>query len=650
MLFEMTGGLDASASAELDANWQFFLLRCVEQLVKNKPLDEVLDWAGKHGPVLLTSSSTGALAAMPFAQMATTDQAKTTRWAAWSVARALPLPHLQFKPMALSLPGRNDPCLCGSLKKFKHCCAAAVEAMPPLSAEILAAHLFDALPRKSWKTLPLQKVNAQWVLSAAATWLDLGRGAGNDSRSDPLVYAREDRLKDAQDLLAPWMDLPAPWPEKHALLYDLLGDIYLTLDKPRKRKALAQRMVERGEPAVQSLGWQRLALMACDAGDDKQAREAMTRAVQLAPNDPRTALFEVNLLTHWGQESLARQRADFHARRFQKMKHDPDLQEVVEGLQHIARHGLSSFMLDTAAEDSTYGRLSRWLDSLPPAALALDLTEATAQDLGMLRPNAAAHKALTRWRAVFDLELPHLNGLNAPPSDEMDFAHEWLPVLEDAVVLGDCFEVLDGLVLLLQQELDPAADTLVQRVLERGAALWALLAQHYPRASCLWGGHGNRPALRLLSQCIERDETALKERTHALMAHLVWVLNPHDNQGYREPLIALYLRKHQVAEALSLCKRYPDDGPGMDLLHALALQTAGQTPAAVVALHAGLSKNQHLRRLLNAKTSPAEPSGDWITVGSKDEAHFIMHAQFDLWQSDEARALLKAAQITHRPS
>jgi len=28
-------------------------------------------------------------------------------------------------------PGRNDPCPCGSGKKYKHCCLRAYEAVPP---------------------------------------------------------------------------------------------------------------------------------------------------------------------------------------------------------------------------------------------------------------------------------------------------------------------------------------------------------------------------------------------------------------------------------------------------------------------------------------------------------------------------------------
>ena len=49
-------------------------------------------------------------------------------------------------------------------------------------------------------------------------------------------------------------------------LLDLLADLYLDLDHPRKRKTLAQAMVERGDSAVQSLGWQRLSMLASDRG------------------------------------------------------------------------------------------------------------------------------------------------------------------------------------------------------------------------------------------------------------------------------------------------------------------------------------------------------------------------------------------------
>ncbi len=43
---------------------------------------------------------------------------------------ATPLPGNRFKPHKLVLPGRNEPCVCGSLRKYKHCCAPLFQHLP----------------------------------------------------------------------------------------------------------------------------------------------------------------------------------------------------------------------------------------------------------------------------------------------------------------------------------------------------------------------------------------------------------------------------------------------------------------------------------------------------------------------------------------
>ncbi len=48
----------------------------------------------------------------------------------WAIASAMPLPAQGYAARKLPLPGRNEPCICGSLRKFKHCCAPLFEHPP----------------------------------------------------------------------------------------------------------------------------------------------------------------------------------------------------------------------------------------------------------------------------------------------------------------------------------------------------------------------------------------------------------------------------------------------------------------------------------------------------------------------------------------
>ncbi|MFV8836425.1 SEC-C metal-binding domain-containing protein [Aquisalimonas sp. APHAB1-3] len=57
------------------------------------------------------------------------DQAEMRQAMAVHIGRAvwnvMPLPGNHLRPQPLPEPGRNDPCLCGSGRKFKKCCANA---------------------------------------------------------------------------------------------------------------------------------------------------------------------------------------------------------------------------------------------------------------------------------------------------------------------------------------------------------------------------------------------------------------------------------------------------------------------------------------------------------------------------------------------
>ena len=72
------------------------------------------------------------------------DASRFFRSFAWAVVAATPLPALGFRSHKLPLPGRNEPCLCGSLRKYKHCCADIVPLFPRLDGELLGGLVIGA--------------------------------------------------------------------------------------------------------------------------------------------------------------------------------------------------------------------------------------------------------------------------------------------------------------------------------------------------------------------------------------------------------------------------------------------------------------------------------------------------------------------------
>jgi hypothetical protein len=432
--------------------------------------------------------------------------------------------------------------------------------------------------------------------------------------------------------------LPAAWAE----LLDMLGDAYADLDKPRKRKALAEAMIERGEPAVQSKGWQRLCLMLTDAGKYDDARTAFGHAQRLAPDDPALSLLEVSMLLGFGQGERASERARFHAKRLQRVNVGGDFDDLIDMLDRFGERGadvLAEVAFDHAPE---LRRLDTWLAALPAPLLRIDLERCSKEDLGEFVPVPTLAKLHKRWQRAFVVEMPSLVSLQAEASDAWRQADRWLALLEAEPALGDSFDVLDGLLLALEAHPSPAAASVARRVIGRALGLWSALRDRFPRARSHWAVWPNRPAMRLLAQHIVADPTPDAESSYDWLKHLVEVLNPNDNHGFRSRLALVYLRRGLSAEALALTARYADDTGEMTLARVLALWHGEQRGAATSLLAETLRANAKLAKVMRSTTRPEPSHGDYITVGSVQEAQRAYADQFDLWQGPALREVIMA--------
>lgn len=574
------------------------------------------------------------------ASEAAVQQAQFFRSFGWAIASAMPLPSQAFAARKLPLPGRNEPCICGSLRKFKHCCATVFEKLPAFEPEGLGVVMLTEMPRAQWAGLPATRVPPRMVFEAAATLHDEG----------------EERAACA--LLEPWAKLPAPWPAARAPLLDLLCDIYLDLDHPRKRERLARAMVERGDVQVQSTGWRRLSMMAADAGDASASREAFERAQRLTPDAPDVALLEVTNLLGTGERERAAERATFHARRLARLPHAAALADEIEMLERLGRGEfppLPEFdeldaddaraprdIVGVLEPDSPFHQLQRWAEALPPPKLRLRLDGAAAEDLGALAPAAALIAPLVRWRKAFKLVAPTSAwGSVGPEALDVFVDERWSALLQRDPQLADCFDVLDGLLLVLDLVPLGLASGLQALLLGRALDLWTPLRERYPKARCEWLHPDNRPALRLLARRIEIDSSPRADSSMAWLQAMVEVLNPHDNHGFRERLAAVHLRRGNPAAALALCERYPGDFVGMQLLHTRALLALQRLAEAAAMLKSALAANAHVAPLLTARRAPLRPNAPSYAVGSPEQAKVAVSAQHDLWREATVRKWLQ---------
>lgn len=130
-------------------------------------------------------------------------------WLARSLWNATPLPSHGFRPQPLPEPGRNDPCPCGSGRKFKRCCASAgiaEDADPEVVMPIMLRHLSPAQRKKAVKQAP-----TSFKITMA---------------EHELVERHPGR---ARDLLLTMLESPPRNELEHAIIIELLSQSYADL-------------------------------------------------------------------------------------------------------------------------------------------------------------------------------------------------------------------------------------------------------------------------------------------------------------------------------------------------------------------------------------------------------------------------------------
>lgn len=587
------------------------------RLVADASPGPFLDWIARSGPILgrgLFSSDVPDAPNSP-------NAARLMRVFGHAIYAAMPLPQHRFQPRKLPLPGRNDPCLCGSLRKFKQCCADSLPAMPALAPEMAMPHVLLALGKSAWKTLPAQQVPSHLIEAAAVQFNEQGG------------------MKQTLALLEPWAAHEGRYPDAWAGLLDLLGDTYAELHKPRKRRALAQAMIDRGAPAVQSKGWQRLCLMETDAGRPSQAQQALSNAQRLAPDDPAIALLELSMLLGFGQEEQARERSRFHAQRLQRANTAGRHDDLIAAVREMGERG-RGYMADVEMRrDDRLARLDAFFAALPAPRLQIDPKRCSPEQLELVDARAL-EPALNRWRACMVVETPTLAALGGDGPDVWASFAQWVAVLEEEPALADAFEVLDDVVLALRQIGSHAARAVADRLVGRAMQLWAVLDQRFRDARCEWMDWTNRPALRLLVHHITADDSPDAAHTVDALRRLVMVRNPHDNHGLRTRLAVVLLRRGEHEEALALCERYPDDFDAMKLAHVLALWHLGPRGDATSLLAATVHANPVLAKVMRSRKCPKASGRTFIAFGSVEEAQIAYAEQFELWQAPELRSML----------
>lgn len=593
---------DADIVGDLTSNLETLLRAAARRLASDDDPAAFGDWFAAAAPTLLPRLFRQAV-----------DPSHFARLLARHLYGITPLPRHGYATQRLPTPGRNDPCFCGSGRKFKHCCQP-LEGLVPFPEVNMLRYVLDVSPREVYAGLPTSKVRVDAVADTARQWSDEGRH------------------RDVVALLEPWFGGEGPLQGRLAMLFDALMDAYLALGKPRKRKQLIETALARGDRELQCTAWQRRAVMAADQGDHDAALEAFRQAQRLDPDDPSHTHLEISLLISAGRLEQARERAKFWLARASR---DRDFPPMLLDLLRRAAEDPATAMLDVQQQRVPgLERLRAALRKLPPPAVQHEVRR-DSQGVGHLRPQPALAQAEAKWRRLFPQAKPALTMLADDNPAAFAASDRWLPLLEREPLLWQSFDVLDDLAMAARSlGLLGIEEAIMLPLLDRAVALLRLHVEASGARQLPWGFLENRPALRCVAArthyALDHDDrdTALR-----LAEWLVKELNPNDNHGLRGPLMRLYVQAGRHNDAIALGERYPDDFAELALTHVLALYGAGRTEEAAAALRAAARDHPRAVKMLLAERAK-RPRQDafGIAIGGDEEAWLYREGHRALWQ------------------
>lgn len=590
-----------------------FLSACVKEILRRQDAASFFEWVERAGPDLLGG---------PFLE-APDDEGRRALSVALGSAiwNATPLPDNDYRPRPLRRPERNEPCPCGSGRKYKKCCARA-PAFPPIPVDDVWSLVVEHIPVPEVMRLARQGLLPVPAREAAASRL---RDSG--------------KRKEALKVLEPLFDAPERLDERHEGALDLLLDLYEEPGRAARKAEMMERLQARLRPPLRAVVLQRLASIAAGQGQSSLAWDYFHRARKDDPEHPSLASLEVLLLGQDGKAERAGERARFWLAQLRRQG-ATGADHTITFLEQVASDPLGALAgLCDPGEKGSVPRLVQTARQASGRPLPAYQTSAHGDELSLVTPESL-QRLEQQWERVWRVGKPFsIHFLSETETVWQGArAERWLAFLDRHPEAFDSLSILDDLAMaanaLTDGEVRAVDDALVLPLANRGQAIVERAASDRPGARVPWPDLANRPALRLLAlkiAVLERQQDA--PGAVALMERLL-DLNPTDNHGYRAPLINHYLRARQDERALELSGRYRSDMFAETTYgRALALLRLGRRGDALAALKDAIDVSPFVPGyLLDPGARPPKLHEDGFTVGGRDQAWIYREAALDLWR------------------
>lgn len=662
--------MHSNADTALSLDVEQLLSDSVKEILRHEDPQRFLEWFRAKLPRYFTDFQ------LPLTDPEAVHALATTLGPA--IWNATPLPGHGFRTQPLPKPGRNEPCPCGSGRKYKDCCARA--PVPPLAQTALWPFVLDRLPAST-----LQQVIAAHKAPVEAL-VDLAQG-----------YLEQDAPKKALRLLEPlFADAPRARDEAYAAALYVLCDVYNELGRQQRKQELLQRLVDTLPASpLRSSAKQRLATVHLDAGNPAKAWELFRSAQQESPDDPDIGALEVQLLLGEYRTEQARERAQFWIRRLQRQG-TPHDDPMLNFLQAVAKDPLDAMSgVGFAASGGAGERLPDWLEQVrdrpmpryqateePPPAMAAGVDDLQAQFRARLRGMGISEREIARlekqlkevesempeepeeaepapdtlflvppteiialeqrWHEVFPLDKPfsiHNEPFGEEDPWDLDTEGSWMEFLEKHPAAFDSLDILDDLATALA--LHPQAGaawldkTMLEPLLLRVQAIVDQALAGVVEPKLAWLFTENRPVLRSLARLVFMHQEQGRQHAALALMERILALNPGDNHGFRSLVINDLLRKGEDVKALALAEQYPGDmHADVAYGHVLALYRLGRMEEAAAALCEATEILPKVVRHLTAdriRKPRIDPTG--VKLGGDDQAWLYRAAMRDIWQA-----------------
>ena len=362
-------------------------------------------------------------------------------------ARALwnrfPQPANRFRPRPLPAPRRNDPCVCGSGRKYKQCCLAGEPGHGTMEVLPLLLHVLERYPDEALDALDAAPMDPEELLGVLDTWAAEGEHERVVRLALPLFTSHRRLPRHAPEVLE---ILLGHWPRGFreesfaALIEDLAG----SRDADIALVAALERVRVHHER------------------DPEAAWALLRRELERFGEEPELASLEVDMLVEEGRGEEALAAAErWHPR---LLAQDPALLEFADELRVRAAWIDPELALERACEiDDVLDRLVTLLDETPPGPVAgthappTPAAEAASGRALVLVPTPAMRDVERDWRERRD----GFDGLTGIVS-----------YLDDAPLALSSFAVIESLATSLDAWGEQSwSEAVFVRLLERGEML-----------------------------------------------------------------------------------------------------------------------------------------------------------------------------------